>query len=201
MGFLGDAALTRPARPTEAPDERAHIAAARRDRQAFEPLYDHYANPIYQYCHQRLGSREAAEDATSLVFAKALDALPHYRDGAFRSWLFTIAHNVVVDHVRADRHEARLDVVEAMAAPGPSLEDLVQTTDARDRLHRLLTHLSPDQREVIELRLMELNGPEIAHVLGRSHAWVKVVQFRAINRLRALLRAGADVTEVYDVSQ
>jgi RNA polymerase sigma-70 factor (ECF subfamily) len=201
MSFLGDAALTRPARPTEAPDECAHIAAARHDRHAFEPLYDYYSNPIYQYCHQRLGSREAAEDATSLVFAKALDALPHYRDGSFRSWLFTIAHNVVVDVVRADRHEARLEVVAEMVAPGPSLEDLAQAADAHRLLRQLLTLLSPDQRDVIELRLMELSGPEIAYVLGRSHAWVKVVQFRAINRLRALLSAGAEVTEVYDVSQ
>ena len=71
---------------------------AQRDPYAFALLYTRYLDPIHRYCYRRLGSREAAEDATSLVFAKALSALPRYHDTSFRSWLFTIAHHVVIDH-------------------------------------------------------------------------------------------------------
>ena len=75
----------------------ALVAAALRDQQAFGHVYDRYLSPVYRYCYGRLGSREEAEDATSLVFARALAGLSSYRGGAFRSWLFAIAHNVVLN--------------------------------------------------------------------------------------------------------
>lgn len=194
MGVLGKRASTHgPVRDER--DERALIAAARSDRQAFAPLYATYANPIFQYCYGRLGSREAAEDATSMVFAKALDALPRYRDGSFRSWLFTIAHNTIADHYRAARREEPLEWAESVAAPGPALDELASVAEADHRLRALLTQLPHDQRAVIELRLMDLNGPEIAGVLGRSHAWVRVTQYRAVARLRALMTADAEPEE------
>jgi RNA polymerase sigma-70 factor (ECF subfamily) len=76
------------------------VAAAQRDRAAFAPLYDRYVRAVYGYCYRCLGDREAAEDATSAVFTKALIGLSSYREGAFRGWLFTIAHNVITDAVR-----------------------------------------------------------------------------------------------------
>jgi RNA polymerase sigma-70 factor (ECF subfamily) len=176
-------------------DERTLIAAARHDRRAFAPLYARYAAPIFQYCYGQLGSREAAEDATSAVFAKALAALPRYRDGSFRSWLFTIAHNTITDHFRAARRETPIEAAAEIVAPGPALDDVASDEDARRRLRDLLAQLPADQRSVIELRLMELNGPEIAAVLGRSHAWVRVTQFRAVARLRTLMSIGAEPSE------
>jgi RNA polymerase sigma-70 factor (ECF subfamily) len=78
-------------------DDDALVARAREDRRAFAPLYERYFDAVYRYCYHRLGNWTDAEDATSLVFANALGALPRFRDhaGSFRSWLFTIAHNVV----------------------------------------------------------------------------------------------------------
>ena len=61
------------------------MARALHDRQAFGLLYDRYVDPVYRYCYGRLGSREEAEDATSLIFARALAALPTHRGGSFRS--------------------------------------------------------------------------------------------------------------------
>jgi DNA-directed RNA polymerase specialized sigma24 family protein len=94
--------------PTAAPprlgeelDDATLVAEAKRDRQAFAPLYRRYVDRVYRYCDRVLGDRELAEDATSLVFTKALAGLPRCRDDAFRSWLFAIAHNVVVDIQRA----------------------------------------------------------------------------------------------------
>lgn len=96
----GDASATRAAGGPTGPSDSVLVAAAQADRQAFAPLYDRYLDPVYRYCLRRLGSREAAEDATGQVFAKALAALPGYRDRSFRGWLFTIAHNVVGDAFR-----------------------------------------------------------------------------------------------------
>lgn len=179
-----------PTRDSADEDERALVAAARHDRRAFAPLYARYANPVFQYCYGRLGSREEAEDVTSLVFSKALDALPRFQEGPFRSWLFAIAHNAVIDQVRAKRHDAPLDAALDVAAAGPSPDEVAADAEAYRRLREFLGHLTNDHRQVIELRLSGLNGAEIAQVLGRSHAWVRVNQFRAAARLRVLMGAG-----------
>ena len=180
----------------ETGDEAALVAAAKRDRRAFAPLYHRYAVRVYRYCYRRLGTREAAEDATSLVFTKALAALPTCREETFRSWLFAIAHNVIADRVRApDGAHAPLDVAVEIEDAAPSPEERAIADDEGRRLRALLEHLTPDQREVVELRLNGLNGPETARVLGRSHGAVKVAQFRAYDRLRTLLgvaRAGTE---------
>ena len=73
--------------------DQALVERAQRNPAAFEGLYDRYLDPIYAYCHRRLGTRELAEDATSQVFVQALAALPRFRAHSFRAWLYTIAHN------------------------------------------------------------------------------------------------------------
>lgn len=187
MGVQGGPARTDARGAATTGDETALVAAAQRDRQAFGPLYARYANPIYKYCFAQLGDRQAAEDATSLVFSKALDGLPRFNGGSFRAWLFAIARNVVTDQYRARRFDAPLEAAAAVAAPGAMLDDLAVDADRDRGLWALLADLTPDQRQVIELRLRGLAGPEVAAVLGRSHAWVKVTQFRAIERLRAMM--------------
>ncbi|MEA2514399.1 MAG: hypothetical protein QOJ59_3886 [Thermomicrobiales bacterium] len=163
------------------------VARARRDRQAFGALYDRYLDAIYHYCFVRLGNREAAEDATSLVFTKAIDGLPGYRGGSFRSWLFAIAHNVVVDAHRAARPMEALTAAAGVTDPSPAPEELALDQDNGRAIRALLEGLSPEQREVVELRLAGLTGPEIARVLGKSHAAVRIAQFRGYTRLRALV--------------
>jgi DNA-directed RNA polymerase specialized sigma24 family protein len=81
-------------------DEAAIIAAAKLDVRAFAPLYARYYDPVYRYCYRRLGNAEAAADAAGHVFAKAIAALPRCRAETFRSWLFAIAHNTVIDAVQ-----------------------------------------------------------------------------------------------------
>jgi RNA polymerase sigma-70 factor (ECF subfamily) len=179
-------------------DEAALVAAAQRDRQEFGPLYAQYANPVYKYCFAQLGNRQAAEDATSLVFTKALDGLPRFHGGSFRAWLFTIARNVVTDQFRARRFDAPIEAAAAVAAPGATLDDLAADADRDRGLRDLLADLTPDQRQVIELRLLGLAGPEVAVALDRSHAWVKVTQFRAIERLRAMMGVTVEPKEGID---
>ena len=71
--------------------------------------------------------------------------------------------------------------------PDPPPEEQAIAAERREALLDSVTRLSDDQRRVVELRLAGLSGPEIAAVLGRSHGAIKMLQFRAIDRLRELL--------------
>lgn len=176
------------------------IARAVHDPQAFALLYRRYLSPVYRYCHHRLGNKEAAEDATSQVFAKALGALASYRaDRPFRSWLFAIAHNVIVDVHRARRAHHPLDAAVDVLDAAPSPEDLALVAEEKRAVQTLLAGLTPDQARVVELRLAGLTEVEIARVLGRRPGAVRAVQFRALTRLRSLLGVVPDSKESADV--
>jgi RNA polymerase sigma-70 factor (ECF subfamily) len=168
-------------------DEQGIVERSRHDPRAFAPLYARYAAPIYGYCSHRLGSRQAAEDATSVIFAKALTSLPSYRGPLFRAWLFGIAHHAVADAQRARGPEAPLDAAVTIIDAAPSPEDLAVASDDQRRLRVLLTQLPTEQQRIIELRLVGLTSAEIGQVLGLRRGAVDVAQFRAIGRLRALL--------------
>jgi RNA polymerase sigma-70 factor, ECF subfamily len=165
------------------------VALAKIDPRAFAPLYARYFDPVYRYCYRRLGHPEAAADAAAQIFTKVLAALPRYREDApsFRSWLFAIAHNVIADDLRARHPAAPIAAAAHLEAVDPSPEEVVLTDEARCAVRALLTLLPSDQRQIMELRLAGLTGPEIAAVLGRSLGAVKIAQVRALARLRSRL--------------
>lgn len=168
-------------------DERLLVERARYERRAFAPLYDRYAEPVYRYAYRRLGDPERAADATSQVFLQALAALPRFRGGSFRSWLFAIAHNVVADSHRRSGRTAELPAAWDAPDPEPSPEHQAIRNDEAAQLVRLLGRLTAEQREVVELRLAGLTGQEIADRLGRSLTSAVSLQWRAFARLRRLL--------------
>lgn len=168
-------------------DEADLVARAQHDRREFALLYRHYLPLIYRYCYRRLGSREAAEDATSQIFTQALAALPRYHHASFRAWLFTIAHNVVVDEIRKSRPSASLDAARELADRALEVEGVADRIEAEQTLAMLMRQLSPVQQQVLELRLAGLNAIEIAAVLGRSHGSVRNLHHQTFVRLRAVL--------------
>ena len=169
------------------------IRAAQADPAAFAAIYERYVDAIYRYCVSRVGSPADAEDATSVTFARAFGALPTYRPRpelageGVRSWLFTIAHNVVVSGYRSRRPTSPLADADRLVDPDPPPEEQAIATERRELLRGAIARLPDDQRRVVELRLAGLSGPEIGAVLGRSTGAIKMLQFRAIDRLRDLL--------------
>lgn len=173
---------------SSSPSGRGHmadedlLALAVADRQAFAPLYARYLASIYRYCYRRLRTREAAEDATTQVFCRALSALASC-GGSFRAWLFVIAHNVVVDMARHQRVDLPLEVAGDPADRAATPEEVALSREAEDSVAALLARLPADQRAVVELRLAGLRGSEIEVVMGRSRGAVKMLQHRALLRL------------------
>jgi RNA polymerase sigma-70 factor (ECF subfamily) len=161
---------------------------AKKDRQAFAALYRAFVEPVYRFCYHRLGTREAAEDATSEVFMKPLASLHTHQSGrSFRGWLFAIAHNVVVDSYRSRRPAGPLNAIPEIVDLAPSPEEWALMAAAVQEVRNVLSELPAGQREIVELRLAGLTGAEIADVLGRSPGAVKIAQLRAYARIRTLL--------------
>ena len=158
--------------------------------EAFAEIYERYVDGVYGYCYRRLGNRETAEDATSLIFSRALAAISRFQPkSTIRSWIFTIAHNVITDQYRI-AGKAQLESLDAtwdIADREPSPEDIAILKENQDMLQQLMNYLTVDQRRVIELRLSDLTGPEIQDVLGKTRSWVNTTQFRAIQRMRSVL--------------
>jgi RNA polymerase sigma factor (sigma-70 family) len=167
--------------------DAAMVLAARENLAAFEPLYRAYADRVYRYCLRRLDDPDRAADATSTIFIKAMQSISTCQPDSFRSWLFSIAHNVTIDAHRTRRTHTELDDALAIASHEVTPEDAALTAETRLEIVALLDHLTPDQRQVVELRLAGLDGYEIAAALGRSRAAVDTAQSRAVSRLRKLL--------------
>src|SRR5215208_1037200 len=143
---------------TDAEAEAALVARAKADRHAFAPLYARYLGSVLRYCQRRIADRDSAEDAASLVFAQAMANLASCRNDAFRGWLFSIAHNVVVDFYRRSRSSATLDAAPETIDPDPTPEEIALAREERAALWARLRDLTPDQRRVVELRLAGFTG-------------------------------------------
>ncbi len=185
--------ITHPRECTE-PNDAELIIAARTNPRAFVPLYERYLGPVYRYCYVRLDSREAAEDATSDVFLKALAGLPSLRGQTFAAWLFRIARNVVVDIYRRRRPARPLEMVEDQDDPTQTPEADVEARAEREALYAALAQLSDEQRAAVELKLAGWSGEQIAAAFGKSQAAVKMHRYRALDRLRMLLTQAAEGT-------
>lgn len=172
--------------PVTSIDEAMLVARAKRDREAFAPLYIAYFDRVYAYCYRQLGNPDEAADATSVVFARALEALASCREASFRSWLFSIAHNALIDLFRGRRHERDIDDVLDLHDRGPSPEDEAIRHEATRSVAALLARLPADQRHVLELRLAGLTSKEIGAILGKQPNAIDQAQYRAVQRLRVL---------------
>lgn len=171
-------------------EEQIVQRAVNGDREAFTALYDRHFDKIYRYIYVKVRSQAEAEDLTQDVFIKAYEAIKSYkwRDLPFTAWLFKIAHNRVIDHVRKTAKEKKTSLDEAGAIASG---DPVYMTEQNFEIYQLkdaLTKLPDAQREVATLRFIaELSIAEVAVTLGKSEGTVKALQFNAIASLRKLL--------------
>lgn len=165
--------------------------AVRGDGDAFGMLYERHLDAIYRYIHFRVGDELHAEDMTEEVFVKAWEALPRYKAGQhpFTSWLYRIAHNLVVDHHRK-RQTPTLPTADLERAPdGAALpEALLVKGQTSEDLACAVQQLDEEAQQVVILRFVEgLSHREVAHIIGKSESASRVIQHRALTALHALL--------------
>lgn len=177
-------------------NERALISKAiKGNAKAFGVLYERHMNAIYRYIYFRVGDAEQAEDMTEDVFLKAWEALPKYRtrEHPFTSWLYRIAHNLVVDYYRRNKTvEEMLDSnLIVKEYPDPLPEEVVVERQNYKELVNAIKQLDDDEQEVIILRFVEgLSHKQVAQIIGKSEGASRVIQHRALAELTFKLNNG-----------
>ena len=177
--------------------ERLVDQAKAGDAWAFGLIFDHFHLPIYRYIASRVHRPADAEDLTQLVFVKALEALPRYeaRGIPFGGWLFRLARNTVIDHVRTRHEHADLDAAVGHAVGGAGPDELTVVRQEMDEVAAALAELTDEQRDAIALRFFAgLSAREAAAVMGKQEGTIRGLQFRAIAALRRHL--GIDEQDV-----
>ena len=174
------------------PQEEASLVARAKegDEAAISQLYRRYAPGIYGYIASRVGEQAAADDLMSEVFLSALEGLAQfeYRGIAISAWLYRIAHDRMADHFR---RQARRPTIPLEDKVLPAQEGIDQEVDARlraEQLGKAIERLTAEQHQVVLLRFVAgFKLKEIAYVMDRSTDAIKMLQLRALARLRQLV--------------
>ena len=165
--------------------------AVQGDADAFAKLYESNFDRVYRYLYVRLGNQAESEDLTQEVFAKVLEVIGSFqwRNVPFASWLFRIAHNKMIDHIRRERRIERVDSDETvLSLDGPDPVEIAEHNLQLEKVRHNIGRLSPAQREVIWLRFgAGLSTIEAASALGKSTGTVKALQYNGIASLRKLM--------------
>lgn len=174
-------------------DEFTVVEAAKRGSQdALTALYEHYFPRVYRYIATRLGSAEDAEDVTEEVFLRIVNNIQSFswRGLPFSAWVFRIARNELVSHVRREKNRsARAQLTESIPDPAPDHVIAIETRFDIGIVRTATGRLPEAQRQVIALRFgAGLSVAETAKALNKSENNVKVLQHKAIARLQQLVR-------------
>lgn len=166
--------------------------AIKGEAEAFGLLYDHYQPQIYRFVYLKVSHREEAEDLTHQVFLKSWESIADYESYGFpfSSWLYRIARNQTIDYYRTRKESVGLESI----AENKFTEDAEKISkfidDSRDlkKIEEAIALLSEDQQDVVILRFVEDFSPkETAEILERTEGAIKLIQHRAVKRLKEIL--------------
>ncbi len=178
--------------------ERALVERSRFDASAFGELYDFYLPRIYGFVARRVGERAVAEDLTATTFERALGTIRRgdFRNESFGGFLYRVASNAVVDHVRRNRRT--IPLAGSADGNGRSRDELAGDDAAtaafaaaldRDVLRRALVNLPEGHRRLIVLKFFDgLEIDELCAALGCSRTTFAVKLHRALRALRAAVK-------------
>lgn len=172
--------------------EKELIARAQKGEQdAFGVLYERHFDAVYRYISYRLGNVEDTEDITTSVFLKAWQKINSYtwKGKPFLAWLYRIAHNLLIDFRRGNQKissdiELKNSLADDSQIPEKQITTDLQLKDMWDAMNQL----DPLEQEVLTLRFMVgLSHQAVADIISRSAGATRILQHRALKKLRAQL--------------
>jgi RNA polymerase sigma-70 factor, ECF subfamily len=158
------------------------------DANAFEVLYHRYVRSVFGLALRRLGDRMRAEDAVQETFAAVWRSARTYRPdrGPGAPWLYAVARNAIVDRARSRTDTPGETPETATSEPGP--EERAEAAYVSWRVHRAVSGLPQNEREVLELAYYAgLSQSEVAGFLGIPLGTVKTRTRAGLHRLAHIL--------------
>lgn len=169
------------------------------DSDAFEQIVRRYGLDLLGYITKMSGSREKAEDYFQQTFMKVYENANTFRQGNFKSWLFTIATNVIMDGFRRQKKETALslnEIVTKRNSNGKEFGAVVITDNSNnpferaaeaelvEKLREAIVSLPAGQRAALVLSyFQQMSYSQVAKVLGCSIGTVKKQVYRALKTL------------------
>lgn len=171
--------------------EKKLIQKARKNKADFAPLYKHYHPHILRYLNQKVSSKEQADEITSIVFEKALNAIDNFQwQGVpFSAWLYQIARNTLIDFYRTNEKEKKVSYIEDMQFESKEENPLekLESTFEEDLLYKLIDQLNEKEKEIIYLKFFDgYTNRLIAQITELSETNVGTIVYRAIKKLREM---------------
>jgi RNA polymerase sigma-70 factor, ECF subfamily len=181
---------TRPAAPfpaDETPDEVLVTQARNGSRPAFEALVRRYQEPLYFLCYRYVRDHDTAAELAQRAFIRAMDSIRDLRQAEiFRSWLFKIAVNLALNHLRDAAKFVEKPIFDGTVSP--EAETLMEAAETSRGLQSAVSRLPNKQRLIVELRVyQELSFRDIAQALDTTANAAKVGFHHAVKNLRRLL--------------
>jgi RNA polymerase sigma-70 factor, ECF subfamily len=163
------------------------------DQRAATQLVERHAPPLARFVSS-LGVFESVQEVVQDTFVKAFGSLDTFRgDSSLRSWLFTIARRLVLDQRRVARRDKRhvsIDDAQEQLVAGDDVLGGVVADESQQRVNAAIARLSPTQREVFTLRVVEgLSYKEIADVAGTTEGAARVHYHNAMKAVKEFLNA------------
>src|SRR3954454_19095376 len=166
--------------------------ASKHDQSAFAELYNTYVDKIYKYVYYKVGNAPDAEDLCEQVFLKAWEAIGRYKwcGYPFSSWLYKLAHNLVVDHYRTRRDPMPLNDLLYTSLEPADPENAMHAAVEAEEIGQAVAQLTDEQRQVINLKFVEgYSNFEIAEMLNKKEGAIRALQYRALRSLQSILES------------
>ncbi len=178
----------------EVSDDQLMVSFGRGDRSAFDQLYSRYKQPLYGYLFRNCGHTVFVEELFQDVWLRVIASAPRYqRKGRFRSWVFTLAHNCMVDYYRRSSRQSvelhvEAGVVDEHFASEQTVAEDFTDSEINTAIQKAIACLPLDQRQAFCLR--EESGfsvKEIAQIQGITAEAAKSRLRYAYQKLRTSL--------------
>ncbi|MFN5984219.1 MAG: RNA polymerase sigma factor [Fluviicola sp.] len=183
--------------PDKLREELVWLNEAKKNPQAFSPLYKKYHMMIHRYVQQRIQDEDQTHDIVAQVFMKALKNLHTYefRGVPFCSWLFRIAKSEMNQFFRENDPKRKVSMDHIQIATFDTFSfDWTEYEMIRKRLQTAMGQIKTDQLRLIEMRFFEqLSFKEIGEELGMTENNAKVKTFRALEKLKIIFHQPRNV--------
>jgi RNA polymerase sigma-70 factor (ECF subfamily) len=168
----------------------------RKKKKEFEKIYEQNVDKIFRFAYLKVSSKDEAEDITSVVFTRfweKIEKQEKHEDKEIKNpkaFLYTIARNMIIDHYRERKEEKAVDIEKVTVKDERiNIEEEASVKHDIEQIKKALDNINEDYQDVIIwYYINELTIPEIAELLNKPEANIRVLIHRAIESLKKQLK-------------